>query len=157
MDCSATRLNHVTNYKKWFSNYWRIRIKHNCTLGIMIMIFHVFFYPWFSSVLYTNKYKAPIIFTCHCCVVNNSDIVWNHIFLELYVVCYFLLDFVVMRQILTIRINSWFAPSQWKTALLSNDVSHWLGASLESVLTMNPQVDHMHKYYSTRDKSVFLL
>ena len=27
-----------------------------------------------------------------------------------------------------------FAPSQWETALLCNDVSHWLGASLESAL-----------------------
>ena len=39
------------------------------------------------------------------------------------------------------RINEWshymytgFVPSQWETALLYNDVSHWLGASLESVL-----------------------
>ena len=30
--------------------------------------------------------------------------------------------------------DSGFAPSQWETALLFNDVSHWLGASLESVL-----------------------
>ena len=28
--------------------------------------------------------------------------------------------------------DSRFAPSQWETALLCNDVSHWLGASLES-------------------------
>ena len=27
-----------------------------------------------------------------------------------------------------------FAPSQWETALLCKDVSHWLGASLESAL-----------------------
>ena len=27
------------------------------------------------------------------------------------------------------------APSQWGTALLCNDVSHWLGTSLESALT----------------------
>ena len=27
-----------------------------------------------------------------------------------------------------------FAPSQWETALLCNDVSHWLGATLESAL-----------------------
>ena len=27
-----------------------------------------------------------------------------------------------------------FAPSQWETALLYNDASHWLGASLESAL-----------------------
>ena len=31
-----------------------------------------------------------------------------------------------------IRAASRFAPSQWETALLCNDVSHWLGASLES-------------------------
>ena len=30
--------------------------------------------------------------------------------------------------------DSRFAPSQWETALLCNDVSHWLDASLESVL-----------------------
>ena len=29
---------------------------------------------------------------------------------------------------------SWFAPSQWETALHYNDVSHWLGANLESAL-----------------------
>ena len=32
------------------------------------------------------------------------------------------------------RADSRFAPSQWETALLCNDVSHWLGVSLESVL-----------------------
>ena len=32
------------------------------------------------------------------------------------------------------RADSRFAPSQWETALLCNDVSHWLGASLESAL-----------------------
>ena len=30
------------------------------------------------------------------------------------------------------RADSRFAPSQWETALLCNDVSHWLGASLDS-------------------------
>ena len=32
------------------------------------------------------------------------------------------------------RADSRFAPSQWETALLCNDVSHWLGASLESAM-----------------------
>ena len=32
------------------------------------------------------------------------------------------------------RADSRFAPSQWETALLCNDVSYWLGASLESAL-----------------------
>ena len=31
------------------------------------------------------------------------------------------------------RADSRFAPSQWETALLCNDVSHWLGANLESI------------------------
>ena len=30
------------------------------------------------------------------------------------------------------RDDSRFAPSQWETALLCNDVSHWLGTNLES-------------------------
>ena len=32
------------------------------------------------------------------------------------------------------RANSRFAHSQWETALLYKDVSHWLGTSLESAL-----------------------
>ena len=32
------------------------------------------------------------------------------------------------------RDGSRFVPSQWEKALLCNDVSHWLGASLESAL-----------------------
>ena len=35
------------------------------------------------------------------------------------------------------RADSRFAPSQWETALLCNDVSHWLGANLESALVYN--------------------
>ena len=42
---------------------------------------------------------------------------------------------MVLQAILTYhRADSRFAPSQWETALLCNDVSHWLGANLESVL-----------------------
>ena len=36
------------------------------------------------------------------------------------------------------RADSRFAPSQWETALLCNDVSHWLGTSLESPLQTCP-------------------
>ena len=32
------------------------------------------------------------------------------------------------------RVDSRFASSQWETTLLCNDVSHWLGASLESAM-----------------------
>ena len=33
-------------------------------------------------------------------------------------------------------VDSRFAPSQWQTALQSNDVSYWLGANLESALNI---------------------
>ena len=33
-----------------------------------------------------------------------------------------------------LRADSRFVPSQWETALLCNDVSHWLGTNLESAL-----------------------
>ena len=32
------------------------------------------------------------------------------------------------------RADSRFVPSRWETGLLCNDISHWLGASLESTL-----------------------
>ena len=48
---------------------------------------------------------------------------------------------MLLKQSLDCIIHSWtcrtdsrFAPSQWETALLCNDVSHWLGANLESAL-----------------------
>ena len=34
------------------------------------------------------------------------------------------------------RADSRLAPSQWETALFCNDVSHWLGANLESALCL---------------------
>ena len=37
----------------------------------------------------------------------------------------------------TSRADSRFVPSKWETALLCNDVSHWLGANLESALNLS--------------------
>ena len=42
----------------------------------------------------------------------------------------------VCKQPRILRADSRFAPSQWETALLCNDVSHWLSASLESALML---------------------
>ena len=39
-----------------------------------------------------------------------------------------------IRLTIITRADSRFVPSQWETALLCNDVSHWLDASLESAL-----------------------
>ena len=53
-----------------------------------------------------------------------------------------------MRNIF--RPDSRLAPSQWETVLLCNNVSHWLGASLESAfynnvwLTMNNESLFLH-------------
>ena len=44
------------------------------------------------------------------------------------------------------------APSQWETALFCNDVSHWLGAHLESALW-----DHMLESRLQIVSSVWLL
>ena len=38
------------------------------------------------------------------------------------------------NAVYSIRADSRLAPSQWETLLLSNAVSHWLGANLESAL-----------------------
>ena len=38
------------------------------------------------------------------------------------------------------RVDSRFAPSQWEMALLCNDISHWLGASLESALPLQIKI-----------------
>ena len=40
-----------------------------------------------------------------------------------------------------LRADSRLAPSQRETALLCNDVSHWLGANLESLLFLHRYID----------------
>ena len=40
----------------------------------------------------------------------------------------------IVRNVIS-RDDSSFPPSQWETLLLCNDVSHWLGPNLESVLS----------------------
>ena len=49
-------------------------------------------------------------------------------------------------RLLCIRADHKFAPSQWETALQSNDVSHWLGANLESALCIIVS-DSVPEYY----------
>ena len=65
------------------------------------------------------------------------------------------------------RADSRFAPSQWEMALLCNDVSHWLGASLESALpqysaaTEGSQIQQMFRIpqctNQTRDVHISIL
>ena len=44
---------------------------------------------------------------------------------------------IITQMICYIRADSMLAPSQWETPLESNDISHWLGANLESALLYN--------------------
>ena len=46
-----------------------------------------------------------------------------------------------------IRADSRFVSSQWETALLCNEVSHWLGINLESALYMHHQASTHYKQY----------
>ena len=39
-----------------------------------------------------------------------------------------------ITALFTYRSDSRFEPSKWKTVLICNDVSHWLGANLETAL-----------------------
>ena len=53
--------------------------------------------------------------------------------------------------VISIRADSRCAPSQWETPLLCNKVSHWLGASLKSALSIiHTDIDtniHPHNQY----------
>ena len=60
------------------------------------------------------------------------------------------------------RADSRFAPSQWETALLCNDVSHWLGANLELALLSTLYRcksfwGNHHKYHTDRQLKSFLM
>ena len=46
-----------------------------------------------------------------------------------------------------IRADYWFAPSQWETALLCNDISHRLGANLESTLCILALTGRQQTYW----------
>ena len=68
-----------------------------------------------------QSFSFKIYFLWHYYVISHPDIC-RHLTLSFRHLC---------------STDSRFAPSQWETALLCNDVSHWLGASLESALFMS--------------------
>ena len=55
-----------------------------------------------------------------------------------------------------IRVDSWFAASEWETALLCNNVTHWPGESLESALWHHPGVHVGPGYISSQGISISL-
>ena len=114
--------------------------------------------PWMRAILEMqyipwNMYVVLLSFvmlwlhTCQGCpgyfrkpwMINNFITYWAVTYIR---------DLTVIRNVLgkidwyqtqtehIIRADPRFAPNQWETALLCNDVSHWLGANLESALIM---------------------
>ena len=70
---------------------------------------------WYNMNVYTNSCEDPLHDAIHAIICTSTCVSegLGHIFH---------------------RTDSKFAPSQWETALLNKDVSHLLGASLESAL-----------------------
>ena len=56
---------------------------------------------------------------------------------------WFIITAIFLRRQWNIRADFRFAPSQWETALLCNDVFHWLVANLESALNY-----HFRSWYT---------
>ena len=58
----------------------------------------------------------------------------NHSHLELFIWLACFIFYILFKLYVYNTADSKFAPSQWDTALLCNDVSHLLGASQDSAL-----------------------
>ena len=99
-----------------------------------------------SGVGYTRK-KPDVPHPCYLSAGSYSDT------LHEYTGCKIRIEILVYKQIpwpqtwwwrametlsSLLSADSRFAPSQWETALLCNDVSRWLGASLESTMLTGP-------------------
>ena len=68
--------------------------------------------------------------------ITPSTLWFDNVY-ETWVVC---MQIIIGGGITLPMADSRYAPSQWETALLCNDVSHWLGASLESALLLHHMV-----------------
>ena len=85
----------------------------------------IIFIKQYTSEIYWFGYQSSAILRCY--------IKLKHFFCV--IISYTINNFIPNKA--TPRADSIFAPSQWETALLCNNVSHWLGASLQSALHTN--------------------
>ena len=76
-------------------------------------------YPDDTVLMWCTCYCKPQFSRCGSLLLVNTD------------------QAQIQHKVHVCRADYRFAPSQWETALLCNDVSHWLGASLESALCMS--------------------
>ena len=65
----------------------------------------------------------------------NTDCSWMKTSHNTAWIVYKILEMLCMHYI-AFRADFRFVPSQWEMALLCNDTSHWLGASLDSALAL---------------------
>ena len=140
-------------------------IYHNHTHQWCVWIWYIYIYLWwmgeiplgnmsqtFSSNIFVSLYRWVLALThryvSNCIFAYQILGSWQSSYLYL---CVTFDDFDVWTyhdDIMTwtcslyfwpsLRADSRFVPTQWETALLCNDVSHWLGASLESALQPVP-------------------
>ena len=79
----------------------------------------------------------PMVSTSQLQIAQNCS--WRSVFdtnYDIYILVKWIYIYIyVSKTRLHIHMaDSRFAPSQWETALLCNDISHWLGANLKSAL-----------------------
>ena len=95
--------------------------------------------PWvmWQIELYGNGRKMITIFHSthsHISVMLIRRICVIHLIINIKVEVWPICNCLQWSHETMVSAVSWFAPSQWETLLLCNDVSHWLGTSLESAL-----------------------
>ena len=90
---------------------------------------------WDLHLIYAFVYIKRVL-NCDICVcLFNKTLKINKIFVISYDLQFIIQMFVfkyALHTCYTFRADSRLVPSQWETVLLCNDVSHWLGANLES-------------------------
>ena len=109
---------HTTGFRRMCKGlHWRIYASiglHELAVSLGVVILS----------LLTNNIKTDVVASTSFCLsvyhVTNT------------LACYRKGHFIIRGQ--CGRAYSWFVSSQWETVLLCNDVSHWLGANLESAL-----------------------
>ena len=87
--------------------------------------------PWYHQ---NPAYTHRILFALTAWLVPFT---WNKVLLDCLdpqMCCVMAVGLLDRHQGTCNRADSRFAPRQWEMALLCNDVSHWLGANLESAL-----------------------
>ena len=102
---------------------YRLLIRLACTV-----IYSPFGYNW-TMVIPVNGHSKSIHYT------HNTRQPVNHSICEW------------MKMCICLMADSWLAPNQWETALLCNDVSHWLCASLESAMCTILFNIHLRLYF----------